>query len=179
MTTAEGVMAPRRLHSAQQIRTANYVLQSSDPSGINAAGPGSNVGQSVVYRFAGEILKRAWEQTHDQKYLTALLEKAEKLFTVRPRYSDDLSNRIEFFRKTFPANYVALREGSDEAKALVTRIATQVAADEKQLRAIQKADGSWGFDPDGRKPVDDLKDTDPAPTALALSALGGLGVHRS
>ena len=182
VTTLEGVVAARRLHSAQQIRTANYVLQSSDPSGINAAGPGSNVGQSVVYRFAGEILRRAWEQTHDEKYLTALVEKAEKLFTVRPRYSDDLSNRIEFFRKTFPANYVALREESDEAKRLMMRIGEQTRSDEHRLRAIQKPDGSWGFHPgvasDGgswKNGTDDPKDIDPAPTALALSALAALG----
>src|SRR5258705_2131545 len=85
VSTLEASVPPRRLHSAQQIRTANFVLQSSDPSGINAAGPGSNVGQSVVYRFAGEILKRAWEQTHDQKYLSALVGKAEKLLIGRPR----------------------------------------------------------------------------------------------
>ena len=181
VTTLEGVLTARRLHSAQQIRTANYVLQSSDPSGINAAGPGSNVGQSVVYRFAGEILKRAWEQTHDQKYLSALIEKAEKMFTVRPRYSDDLSNRIEFFRKTFPANYVELREGTDEAKALVARIIEQVVSDEARLRAIQKPDGSWGFHPGvasgatWKNGTDDPKDIDPAPTALALTALGALG----
>ena len=181
VTTLEATVPARRLHSAQQIRTANYVLQSSDPSGINAAGPGSNVGQSVVYRFAGEILKRAWEQTHDQKYLTALVDKAGKLFTVRPRYSDDLSNRIMFFRDTFPANYLTLREESDEAKALLARIAEQVAADEQRLRAIQKADGSWGFHPGvasgatWKNGSDDPKDIDPAPTALALSALASLG----
>jgi hypothetical protein len=183
VTTLEASVPARRLHSAQQIRTANYVLQSSDPSGINAAGPGSNVGQSVVYRFAGEILKRAWEQTHDEKYLTALVEKAEKLFTVRPRYSDDLSNRIEFFRKTFPANYVTIREKSGEAKALMQRIEAQVASDENRLRAIQKPDGSWGFHPgvaieNDRKwknGTDDPKDIDPAPTALALTALAALG----
>jgi hypothetical protein len=46
--TLETVVAPRKLHSKQQIRTANYVLQTSDPSGINAAGQGSNVGRAVV-----------------------------------------------------------------------------------------------------------------------------------
>jgi hypothetical protein len=135
-----------------------------------------------VYRFAGEILKRAWEQTRDEKYFAALVEKAEKLLTVRPRYSDDLSNRIEFFRKTFPANYVALRGESDEAKALVTRFEAQIAADDVRLRAIQKSDGSWGFNPgistDGLKwkiGSEDPKDIDPAPTSLALSALAALG----
>jgi len=100
---------------------------------------------------------------------------------VRPKYSDDLSNRIEFFRKTFPANYVALREDSDEAKALMVRIGEQIRSDEQRLRAIQKPDGSWGFHPgtqDGAKwknGTDDPKDIDPAPTALALSALASLG----
>src|SRR3954463_3892068 len=99
VATLETVVNPRRLQSAQQIRTANFVLQSADPSGINAAGPGSNVGQSIVYRFAGEILRRAWEQTRDERYIAALEEKAEKLISVIPKYSDDLSNRIEFFTK--------------------------------------------------------------------------------
>jgi FOG: HEAT repeat len=183
ITTLETLLPPRRLHSAQQIRTANFVLQSADPSGINAAGPGSNVGQSVVYRFAGEILKRAWDQTRDPKYLVALEEKAAKLLEVRPKYSDDLSNRIEFFLNTFPADYLALRQESDEAKALWERIRKQVAADERRLRAIQKPDGSWGFHPgistdDGKtwkNGTDDPKDIDPAPTALAITALQALG----
>ncbi|MDQ1471662.1 MAG: hypothetical protein QOJ99_3142 [Bryobacterales bacterium] len=183
VTTLEKFLPPRRLHSAQQIRTANFLLQSADPSGINAAGPGSNVGQSIVYRFAGEILRRAWERTNDEKYLAALEQKAEKILTVRPQYSDDLSNRIEFFRKTFPPNYVAARGDSDAAKALVDKGEKQVDADLIRLRAIQKPDGSWGFNPgvataDGPKwknGSDDPKDIDPAPTALALSALSALG----
>ena len=172
VTTLEAFLPPRRLHSAQQIRTANFVLQSADPSGINAAGPGSNVGQAVVYRLAGEILRRAWEQTKDEKYLVALEERAEKILTVRPQYSDDYSNRIAFFRNTFPAAYVAARGDSDAAKALVARGEKQVLADEARLRAIQKPDGAWGFNPNGSR---DVKDTDPAPTALALSALTALG----
>ena len=61
--TLETVVAPRKLHSTQQIRTANYMLQTSDPSGINAAGKGSNVGQAVVIHYAAEILRRAWDKT--------------------------------------------------------------------------------------------------------------------
>ena len=183
VTTLESFLPPRRLHSAQQIRTANFVLQSADPSGINAAGPGSNVGQSIVYRFAGEILRRAWEQTRDEKYLAALEEKAEKILTVIPKYSDDLSNRIEFFVNTFPASYVSARGASDAAQSLVTQGRAQVAADVKRLRQIQKADGSWGFHPgvttdnglNWKNGNDDGKDVDPAPTALALSALAGAG----
>lgn len=187
VTTLEGVLPARRLHSAQQIRTANFVLQSADPSGINAAGPGSNVGQSIVYRFAGEILRRAWEQTRDERYLSALEEKTEKLLKVVPRYSDDLSNRIEFLLKTLPANYVASRGESDAAKSLWARARTQIASDERRLRAIQKPDGSWGFHPGvttdkgqtWKNGTDDVKDIDPAPTALALTALAALGYdHR-
>jgi mono/diheme cytochrome c family protein len=185
VTTAESVIAPQRLHSAQQVRTANFVLQSADPSGVNAAGPGSNVGQAVVYRFAGEILRRAWEQTRDDRYLRALEEKAEKLLGVEPKYSDDLSNRIEFFVKTFPANYVSLREESDAAKSLWVRAQAQIETDGRRLRSIQKEDGSWGFHPgittDGgvtwKNGSDAATDIDPSPTALALTALAALGAN--
>ena len=172
VATVETVVNARRLHSAQQIRTANFVLQSADPSGINAAGPGSNVGQSVVYRFAGQILKTAYYRTHDEKYLAALEEKAEKLFKVTPRYTDDLSNRILFFKDIFPANYLAIREDSDAAKSLWARAQTQIAADAKRLRELQKPDGAWGFNPAGST---ETIDTDPAPTALALTAFQSLG----
>jgi hypothetical protein len=182
-TTLESMVPARRLHSAQQIRTANFVLQSADPSGVNAAGPGSNVGQSIVYVFAGEILKRAWEQTRDERYLAALEQKAEKILAVNPRFSDDLSNRIVFFLETFPSNYVAAREESEAAVALWTRGRAQIAADERRLRGIQKPDGSWGFNPgvttdngfNWKNGSNEVKDIDPAPTALALTALSLLG----
>lgn len=183
VTTLETMVAPRQLHSAQQIRTANFVLQSADPSGVNAAGPGSNVGQSIVYQFAGQILRRAWSDTRDEKYLKAIEDKAERILTVVPRFSDDLSNRIEFVVKTFPTNYLNVRDGSANAVALMTRLRAQIAADERRLRAIQKPDGSWGFNPgvtidNGRtwkNGTDEPKDIDPAPTALAVSALAALG----
>jgi hypothetical protein len=183
VVTFENVVPARRLHSAQQIRTANFMLQSADPSGINAAGPGSNVGEAIVYRFSGEILRRAYEQARDEKYLKAIEEKAEKTIAVRPKYTDDLANRILFFIDTFPANYVALREESDAAQTLQTRGRAQIAADERRLRQIQKPDGSWGFNPgvttdDGynwKNATDSAQDIDPAPTALALSALKALG----
>lgn len=175
VTTLEKILPARQLHSAQQIRTANFVLQSADPSGINAAGPGSNVGASIVYRFAGEILARAWRDTRQEKYRKALEEKAEKILAVSPKYSDDLSNRIEFVVKTLPVEAVNPN--------LMTRLRAQIAADERRLRGIQKPDGSWGFHPgvttdNGWTWVngsDDPKDTDPAPTALALTALAALG----
>ncbi len=182
-TTLETLIAPRRLHSMQQIRTANFVLQSNDPGGVNAAGPGSNIGQAVVYRFTGEILRRAFEKTRDRRYLEALGQRAERMLNINVRFSDDLSNRIEFFRKTFPGHYVAAGGESEESKALWTRAQAQIAFDERRLRQIQKPDGAWGFDPGSTADLGrtwtvttrDLKDTDPAPTALALTALAALG----
>ncbi|MBL8231465.1 MAG: HEAT repeat domain-containing protein [Bryobacterales bacterium] len=178
---AEKVTPARGLHSWQQQRTANFVLQSADPSGINAAGPGSNVGAAVVYRFAGAILRRAWDDTADPKYLSGLQEKAEKILNINVRYADDPANRILFVRDIFPANYAAIQGDSQEAKNLVVRLQAQVEEDERRLRAMQKAEGYWGFDPGRReglgwKPTtQDPKDIDPAPTALALTALSALG----
>jgi hypothetical protein len=105
--TGERVAPARKLHSMQALRAANHVLQTADPSGINAAGPGSNVGQSVVYNYAGEILRTAWDRTSHPRYFAALEEKAEKMLAVQPRYSDDLSHRIEFFQRFFPQDYLA------------------------------------------------------------------------
>jgi len=178
---AEKVTAPRALHSAQQQRTANFVLQSADPSGINAAGPGSNVGAAVVFRFAGAILRRAWDDTKDPKYFTALEDKAERILKINIRYADDPANRIIFFRDIFPANYLALKGESDDAKKFMARVAAQLKEDEQRLRALQKPEGWWGFDPgkrDGNTWVattQDPKDIDPAPTALALTALAAFG----
>lgn len=110
VTTAELVAPPRKLHSMQALRAANHVLQTADPSGINAAGPGSNVGQGVVYNYAGEILRRAWDRTQHPRYLAALEEKAALMLAVVPRYSDDMSHRIEFFKRFFPQDYVAANQ---------------------------------------------------------------------
>lgn len=182
VSTIEKQIAPKRLHSAQQIRAANHVLQSADPSGINAAGPGSNVGQSIVYRFAGTILRTAFDKTQNDKYLIALEEKAQSILGVVPRYNDDLSNRILFFQEVFPKNYVALKEDSDEAKNFVARASAQVAADERRIRQTQRPDGMWQFDAGKTENMgatwnikQDEKDIDPAPTALALTALHSLG----
>ncbi|MDX2044219.1 MAG: hypothetical protein SF097_23625 [Acidobacteriota bacterium] len=105
--TAERVVRARKLHSMQAIRAANHTIQTADPSGINAAGPGSNVGQSIVYNYAGEILRTAWDRTGHPRYLAALEDKADRILGVQPRYSDDLSNRIEFFKRYFPQDYAA------------------------------------------------------------------------
>ncbi len=155
---AEQIAAPKRLHSTQQLRTANFMLQSADPSGINAAGPGSNYGQAVVYRMAGTILERAWRDTRNPKYREALEEKAEKLLALKAKYNDDYGNRVEFFRKIFPM----------AGHKLEPRILDQLHADELSLRKAQRADGCWGFDERG--------DCDAAPTALALTAFAALGI---
>ncbi|HEY8461795.1 MAG TPA: HEAT repeat domain-containing protein [Blastocatellia bacterium] len=220
---AERVIPARKLHSMQAIRAANHTLQTADPSGINAAGPGSNVGQSVVYNYAGEILRVAWDRVGHPRYFAALEEKAEKMLGVVPRYSDDLSHRIEFFKRFFPQDYIAQNQrarsiqrnlppepaekreestpkpsadgasapppparfpayqlkSAEEAAKLWGRIQEQLKKDEARLRAIQNADGSWGFDPgkseDGGGTWKANGEFDPAPTALALVALQALG----
>ncbi|HUQ95850.1 MAG TPA: hypothetical protein VM120_29505 [Bryobacteraceae bacterium] len=180
---AEKVTPPRRLHSAQQIRTANFVLQSADPSGINAAGPGSNVGAAVVFRFAGAILRRAWDDTRNPKYLAALEEKAQRILKINVRYADDPANRILFFRDVFPSNYLALKGETEEAKKFLAVVAGQIMEDEKRLRALQRPEGWWGFDPGKRAggtwqtTTNDPKDIDPAPTALTLTALAAQGYN--
>ncbi len=155
---AEQIAAPKRLHSTQQLRTANFMLQSADPSGINAAGPGSNYGQAVVYRMAGTILERAWRDTKNPKYLEALEEKAEKLLALKAKYTDDFGNRVEFFRKIFPL----------AGHKLEPKILDQLHQDELSLRAAQRTNGCWGFDA--------KSDCDAAPTALALTAFAALGL---
>ena len=57
----ERILQPLKLHSAMQLRTTNFVLQTGEPGGINAAGPGSNVGQVIVYVFSSEILFQFYE----------------------------------------------------------------------------------------------------------------------
>ncbi|MCI0420894.1 MAG: HEAT repeat domain-containing protein, partial [Acidobacteria bacterium] len=223
--TAERVWPARKLHSMQAIRAANHVLQTADPSGINAAGPGSNVGQSVVYNYAGEILRTAWDRTGHPRYFAALEEKAEKMLAVQPKYTDDLAHRIEFFQRFFPKDYLAQNRKAREAQqtlpapppvpasepaapavgkpatgdsapkaaefppytlldaeaaqTLLGRIREQLVKDETRLRAVQNADGTWGFDPgklseDGKSWKTDGQ-FDPAPTALGLIGLQALG----
>ncbi|GAB4358066.1 MAG: hypothetical protein OHK0021_02340 [Bryobacter sp.] len=154
---AELVTPAKRLHSAQQQRTANFMLQSADPSGINAAGPGSNYGQAVVYRFAGMILERAWRDTGNRKYLVAMEEKATKLLALKPRWADDYANRILFFRDVFP--YAGHKQEKE--------VMAQLRADEKTLREWQQSDGCWGFEK--------TTECDAAPTSLALTALAAMG----
>ncbi|MGH9659765.1 MAG: hypothetical protein ACRD96_14545, partial [Bryobacteraceae bacterium] len=153
----EAVIPPRKLHSAMQIRTANYVLQSADPSGINAAGKGSNVGQGVVFHYASEILRTAWDKTQDAKYLAGIEERAKKLLALEPRFTDDIAHRVLFFRRVYPSPPIEAAQ-------------KQIRDDERALRDSQRDDGSWGFTPRVKDGVED-----PAPTALAIDALASLG----
>ncbi len=197
---AERVVPPRRLHAMQQLRTANFVLQTRDPSGINAAGPGSNHGQVVVHLFAAEILRRAWETTGEPKYFRALEARARRVLAVAPKFTDDVALRLDFFGRVLPlAEYPAwaaraaeAEEGrvgeesetdaqaGDEPGRLVERAKARLAEDEARLRAVQKEDGSWGFSPGspgeggrGWKPAADA--SDPAPTALGIWGLTSVG----
>lgn len=196
IVNAERVLTPRRLHSKQQIRTANYVLQTADPGGINAAGPGSNVGQNIVWLFAGEILSTAWQRTGEPKYFRALEDRARKVLALEPRFTDDVAVRLDFFGRVFPLkDYAAQAEKAtaaeraagaepkarpEEAATFVEKVRAQLATDEARLRAIQNGDGTWGFNPgttpDGGKSWQPgNSDWDPAPTALAITGLTSIG----
>ena len=192
---AERFLAPRALHSKQQVRTANYVLQTADPGGINAAGPGSNYGQNIVWLFAGEILNTSWKKTGDPKYFRALDDKARKIAALPAKWTDDVAVRMEFFGRIFPiGDYAAQVEkaaaaeraagqtpkGGEDAAEFIARVRAQLAEDEARLRAIQNEDGSWGFDPgstpDGGKTWQRGPGVwDPSPTALALTGLTAVG----
>ncbi|WP_252852445.1 HEAT repeat domain-containing protein [Aeoliella straminimaris] len=187
----ERVIAPRKLHSKQAIRAANYVLQTGDPGGINAAGPGANVGQAVVLNYAGEILESAWRATDDPKYFRGLEEKARKMLEIKVKYVDDLGHRIEFYRRFFPENYLeaivdvakseqksASEIDSELAAAwkLREKIDNQLAEDIHRLRQTQLTDGAWSFDPgsydeESKQWIVSDNKPDPSPTALALIGL--------
>ncbi len=186
----ERAFQPKKLHGYQQRRTANYVLQTADPEGINAAGKGSNFGPNVVFKFAGEILERAWKDTKDPRYFFGLEEKAKKIVatgTRRIKVSDDLGHRIEFFYRLWPKDYPGIirrltnsPERVAEAENFQREFAAQVAADIQHLLVLQQDNGSWGFDigatPDGGKTWKRLDDSgDPASTAVALIGLHAAG----
>ncbi|MBK9171258.1 MAG: HEAT repeat domain-containing protein [Bryobacterales bacterium] len=186
----ERTAKPKALHRYQQRRTANYVLQTADPQGINAAGKGSNFGPNVVFKFSAEVLERAWRDTGEEKYFWGLEEKAKKIVGTgdwQIKVSDDLGHRIEFFHKIWPADYVETvqRLIGDSAKAAAARefhaaFAAQVEIDLRRLLALQQKDGGWGFDlgttPDkGQTWVRMDEEPDAAPTAVALLALQAAG----
>jgi hypothetical protein len=164
---AESAIAPRKLHSRQQIRTANYVVQTNDPTGINAAGKGSNVGQAVVIHYAAEILVHALDEEDDPRYVAGIEDRMSKMLAVEPKFTDDLAHRILFFCRVVYQDAGVPKDNVDD---LTVKIKKQLQADERALRASQRKDGAWGFSP-GK--IDDT--SDPAPTALAIDALVALG----
>jgi hypothetical protein len=166
----ERFQTPRKLHSFQAIRAANNVLQTADPSAVNAAGPGANVGQGVVLNYAGEILAAAWEQTQQSVYFRALEDRARAMLAMKIRFTDDICHRVEFLSRFFPKDYlqqakdVVAKEAAkdfaplrvpykstittaEESAGLVAQIKRQVTEDLVRLRATQNDDGSWGFNP--------------------------------
>ena len=204
VVSLERYTKPRGLQSKQAIRAANFILQTSDPGGINAAGPGANVGRGVVFNYTGEVLFEAWKSTSEPKYFRALEEKARKTLEVNPKYTDDMCHRVELLKRYFPVDYVkvaaqvAKQERDrpkdtnrvpykskpttpEEAVALQQRIDAAVKADLARLRAIQHEQGTWGFNPgassDGGKKwtVNGNNKPEPSPTALALIAFQAAG----
>lgn len=203
VVSLERFLSPRRLQSKQHLRASNFILQTADPGGINAAGPGANVGRGVVYNYTGEVLFEAWKKYRNPQFFRALEDKARKTLSVEPKYTDDMAHRVEFLRRFFPQDYVRqaaialeLEQKQDgetaripsnvkpggsieDAKKLWAQIGTQVNEDLERLRAIQNEDGSWGFNP-GEKDGDTWKvkvasKAEPSPTALALIALQAAG----
>jgi hypothetical protein len=196
IVNAERVLKPRKLHARQQVKTANYVMQTADPGGINAAGPGSNIGRVIVWTMATEILKTAWEKTQDPTYFRKMEEKAKNILGDNVQFTDDVALRLHYFHTIFPiakyAEWVKRAEQQEtaakkpiqtkagEPEKFVTQVREKLAEDERRLRANQIDDGSWGFQPgttsDGGKtwkPND--KTPDPSPTALAILGLNSAG----
>jgi hypothetical protein len=203
VVSLERFMPPRKLQSKQHLRASNFILQTADPGGINAAGPGANVGKGVVFNYAGEIVFEAWKKTGNSQFFRAMEDKARKTLNVDPKYTDDMAHRVEQLSRYFPQDYIAqianvlkleaeqgdakpkipsnIKAGGsgEDAKKLQERITKQVAADITRLRAIQKEDGTWGFNPgkaDGDAwKVEGENKSEPSPTALALIAFEAAG----
>ena len=184
----ERTFPPKKAHAQWQLRTANYVLQTADPAGINAAGRGSNFGPNVVFKFAAEILERAWRETGEPRYFFGLEEKGRKILATgdNVRVTDDYGHRVEFFHRIWPGDYVErVRELTNsprrvaEAERLHTQLRERAETDVRRLLALQRVDGGWGFkagQPDGNggwaRPEDFSY---PAATAVALIALEAAG----
>ena len=184
----ERTFPPKKAHAQWQQRTANYVLQTADPAGINAAGRGSNFGPNVVFKFAAEILERAWRETGEPRYFFGLEEKGRKILATgdNVRVTDDYGHRVEFFHRVWPGDYVErVRELTNsprrvaEAERLHGQLRERAETDVRRLLALQREDGGWGFkagQPDGNggwaRPEDYSY---PAATAVALIALEASG----
>ncbi len=153
IVNAERVYPPRKLHSRQQIKTANYVMLTADPGGINAAGPGSNIGRVIVWLMSTEILKTAWEKSGNPEYFRKMEEKAKSILGDTVQFTDDVALRLHYFNKIFPiAEYAKLVKKAEaqelalkkkvepkpeEIEKFVTQVKEKLAEDERRLRAIQ------------------------------------------
>ena len=184
----ERTFRPKAVHAQWQRRTANYVLQTSDPKGINAAGRGSNFGPNVVFKFSAEVLERAWRDTGEPRYFFALEEKGRKILATGDdiRVTDDYGHRIEFFHRVWPDDYVdQVRKLTNsprrvvEAEILHEGLRDRAELDLQRLLALQRDDGGWGFNageagPGGGwgRPEDHSY---PAATSVALIALEAAG----
>ena len=196
IVNAERVLPPRKLHSRQQIKTANYVMQTADPGGINAAGPGSNIGRVIVWMMSTEILKTAWEKSGNPEFFRKMEEKAKSILGDTVQFTDDVALRLHYFHSVFPiAKYADMTKKAEaqetaakkkvtpkpeEVEKFVAAVKEKLAEDERRLRAIQNEDGSWGFNP-GTTPDKGTtwkagdKTPDPSPTALAVQGLNSAG----
>ena len=184
----ERTARPKKVHAQWQQRTANYVLQTADPKGINAAGRGSNFGPNVVFKFSAEVLERAWRDTGEPRYFFGLEEKGRKILATGDdiRVTDDYGHRIEFVHRIWPSDYVEqVRKLTnsprrvDEARKLDDGLKQRAEVDLTRLLALQREDGGWGFNPgepneDGvwQRPEDHSY---PAATSVALIALESAG----
>ena len=184
----ERTHSPKQVHAQWQQRTANYVLQTADPKGINAAGRGSNFGPNVVFKFAAEVLERAWRDTGEPRYFFGIEEKGRKILATQDdiRVTDDFGHRVEFVHRIWPVDYVEqVRQLTNsprriaEAEKLDADLRARAATDLSRILTLQREDGGWGFnagkaDDDGRwvRPDDHSY---PAATAVALIALEAAG----
>ena len=186
----ERTFPPKMLHAQWQQRTANYVLQTADPRGINAAGRGSNFGPNVVFKFSAEILERAWRDTGEPRYFYGLEEKGRKILATGDdvRVTDDYGHRIEFVHRIWPADYVdQVRRLTDsprrvaEAEILDRALRDRAEIDLQRLLALQREDGGWGFKAGKAGPKGEwVRPEDfsyPAATAVALIALEAAGMN--
>ena len=185
----ERTHAPKKLHAHWQRRTANYILQTADPKGINAAGRGSNFGPNVVFKFAAEVLERAWRDSGDPRYFFGIEEKGRKILATGDdiRVTDDYGHRIEFVHRVWPKDYaeqVRRLTGSarriELARSLDAELRARAQKDIQRLLALQREDGGWGFEPgkagdEGQWLRPESDHSYPAATAVALIALESAG----
>ncbi|HLU47233.1 MAG TPA: hypothetical protein VK116_04085, partial [Planctomycetota bacterium] len=191
---AEMVRRPSLLRARQRLRIANFVLATTDPKAVNAAGRGANFGPNVVLKFAGEILRAAWDDTGDPRYLRGLEDKARDVLDPENEKRnnavvDDLGHRIELVHAVWPDDYIESVErlasdaryakGKDRdslieaARTLDAALRAQASNDVERLLELQREDGSWAFELDGSG-----REGHPAPTAVSLLGLHAAGFDR-